>query len=34
VHSFTADTPVRIVVYTNGTDGHVVVDAVQLLPIK
>jgi hypothetical protein len=34
VHSFVAGTPAQVMVDTNGTDGYVVVDAVQLVPIK
>jgi hypothetical protein len=34
VHSFLAGRTARVVVYTNGTDGYVVVDAVQLVPLK
>jgi hypothetical protein len=34
VHSFVAGTPARIVVFTTGTDGYVVVDAVHLVPLS
>ena len=34
VHPFEAAKPALIVVGTEGTDGHVVIDAVQLLPVK
>jgi len=34
VHSFVAGRPAQVTVYTNGTDGYVVVDAVQLVPLK
>jgi len=34
VLSFDASKPAVVTIGTEGTDGHVVIDAVQLLPVK
>lgn len=33
-HRFTPDKPALVTIRNDGTDGHVVIDAVQLVPVR